>query len=84
MSYSHYYDEKYRTEIERAITDWMDASKAYHGDYLFIVGRLAGMLQTALSRLSKEDASGYLETLADQTNWYHKQLVEEILEKKAA
>ena len=71
-------------EIEQVITDWMNASKAYHGDYTFVVGRLAGMFEAALNRLGKDEASGYLESMLDQTNFYHKQLVEEILEKKAA
>jgi len=79
-----YYDQEQEAKIKRTIDDWMAASKAYHGDYLFIVGRLAGMFEAALNRLGKDEASGYLESMLDQTNFYHKQLVEEILEKKAA
>jgi hypothetical protein len=71
-------------EIEQLITDWMNASKAYHGDYTFVVGRLAGMLGSVLGRLSEEDRDFYVERLEDDAKWYHKQLVEEILEKKAA
>jgi len=76
------YDKK--KEIEQLITDWMNASKAYHGDYTFVVGRLAGMLENVLIRLSEKDRDSYIEMLEDDANWYQKKLVEEILEKKAA
>jgi hypothetical protein len=71
-------------EIEQLIDDWMNASKAFHGDYTFVVGRLAGMFGYALGRLSEKDRDYYIERLEDDTNWYQKKLVEEILEKKAA
>ena len=77
-------DHDKQKEIEQLITDWMNASKAFHGDYTFVVGRLAGMFGYALGRLSENDRNYYIERLEDDAKWYHKQLVEEILEKKAA
>jgi hypothetical protein len=71
-------------KAEELIDDWMNASKAYHGDYLFVVGRMSVMLSYALGRLPEKERTDYFERFEDDTKWYHKQLVEEILEKKAA
>ena len=71
-------------EIEQLIDDWMNASKAYHGDNTFVVARLAGMFSNVLGLLSENHRDSYIERLEDDTKWYQKKLVEEILEKKAA
>ena len=71
-------------EIEQLTDDWMNASKSFHSDNTFVVARLAGMLGSVLGRLSEKDRDSYIERLGDDTKWYQKKLVEEILEKKAA